>query len=294
MTGAGLPIDEALRDAYLARLELEAEPPSVDALQRLHRAQVERVPYETMWIHAGESWGIDTRGSIERIAREGRGGYCFHLNGAFSELLRSLGYAVTRHVGGVHGPPGPDREMLTNHLVLTVGDLPTTENPSGTWYIDAGLGDALHEALPLIAGDYDEGPFHLGLEETSDGVGDWHLTHDPAGGFAGMSWRSAAASMGDFVERHEWLRSSPDSGFVRVATAQRRDASGVDILRGLVLERVGTGSAPSEPLTQRADWFGALADVFGLRFDRLPPEALDLLWERSLATHRQWDAAGRP
>ena len=129
---------DELTASYLARLGLEPEPPSLDALQRLHRAQVERVPYETMWIHAGESWGIDPRDSMQRIAQQGRGGYCFHLNGAFSELLQALGYAVTRHVGGVHGPPGPDVEVLTNHLVLTVADLPTDENPSGVWYVDAG------------------------------------------------------------------------------------------------------------------------------------------------------------
>src|SRR6185437_6116976 len=42
-------VDSDLRDAYLARLGLEAEPPSVEALRWLHRRQVERVPYETMW-----------------------------------------------------------------------------------------------------------------------------------------------------------------------------------------------------------------------------------------------------
>ena len=51
-------LGDVFQTAYLRRLGLEAEPPSVDALQRLHRAQVERVPYETMWIHAGEPWGI--------------------------------------------------------------------------------------------------------------------------------------------------------------------------------------------------------------------------------------------
>ena len=65
-----------------AALGLEAEPPSVDGLRRLHRAHVERVPYETMWIHADEPWGIDPEESVGRIARDGRGGYCFHLNGA--------------------------------------------------------------------------------------------------------------------------------------------------------------------------------------------------------------------
>jgi arylamine N-acetyltransferase len=292
MTGV---LDPALQAAYLERLGLEAEPPSVAALQRLHRRQVERVPYETLWIHAGEAWGIEPADSVARIALEGRGGYCFHLNGAFSELLRSLGYVVARHVGGVHGPDGPDPEMLTNHLVLTVSGLPADENPSGTWYVDAGLGDALHEAVPLAAAELHQGPYHLRLEETQDGVGDWHLTHDPAGSFVGMSWRSAEATMAEFAPRHEWLSTSPESGFVRLVTVQRRDATGVDILRGLMLTRVGEGEPHSSaPLTERGDWFGVLADVFGITFSSTAPEALDRLWERSLATHRAWEAAGRP
>jgi arylamine N-acetyltransferase len=284
-------LDEDVVRAYLARLGLEREAPSLDALVRLHRAQVEQVPYETLWIHAGEDWGIDPRDSIGRIVHERRGGYCFHLNGAFSEVLRTLGYAVVRHVGGVHGPPGPDAQSLTNHLVLTVGDLPTNDNPGGTWYVDAGLGDALHEPLPLLAGPYEQGPYHLSLEATADGVGDWHLTHDPAGSFAGMSWRAAPTEMAAFADRHDWLRSSPDSGFVRLATVQRRDAAGVDIMRGLVLTRNGVGTAPAAPLTERGDWFGALADVFGLRFEHTPAEALDRLWANVLATHRAWEGS---
>ena len=97
-------MDGDLRDAYLGRLGLEAEPPSADALRRLHQAHAERVPYETVWIATEDSWDVDPARAAERIARHGRGGYCFHLNGAFSELLAELGYRVTRHVGGVHGP----------------------------------------------------------------------------------------------------------------------------------------------------------------------------------------------
>lgn len=33
--------------AYLDRLGLDAEPPSLQALTRLHRAHVERIAYET-------------------------------------------------------------------------------------------------------------------------------------------------------------------------------------------------------------------------------------------------------
>ncbi len=61
-------IGSELRTAYLHRLGLDAEPPSVEALQQLHRRHVERVPYETMWLHAGEQWGIDPVDSVSRIA----------------------------------------------------------------------------------------------------------------------------------------------------------------------------------------------------------------------------------
>ena len=64
---------DATRDAYLARLGLDAEPPSAEALFRLHRAQVERVPYETLWIHLGEGWGIDAAESFRRIATQPMG-----------------------------------------------------------------------------------------------------------------------------------------------------------------------------------------------------------------------------
>lgn len=267
-----------------------AEPPSVGALWRIHRAHVERIPYETTWLHIGERWGVDPSDSVERIAHHGRGGYCFHLNGALSELLGALGYQVTRHVGGVHGPDGPAEGSMTNHLVLTVAGFPSDANPAGTWYVDAGLGDALHEPMPLVAGEYEQGPFRLGLAATPGEVGDWHLRHDPAGEFVGMSFRSAPAVMAEFAARNEYLSSSPDSSFAKVVTAQRRDAAGVDILRGLVLSRVGAAASPGTPVTDRDEWFDVLLDVFGLRLDGVEPAARDRLWDRVRTTHRAWEA----
>ena len=86
---------------------------------------------------------------------------------------------------------------------------------------------------------------------------------------------------------------SPESAFVRVGTAQRRDATGADVMRGVVLGRLGDGATTTD-LTDRRDWFEALAEVFGLTFPGAPDEELDLLWERTIEGHRSWDAAGRP
>lgn len=272
--------------AYLARLGLELEPPSVEALHRLHRAHVEHIPYETVWLRLGEPWTVDAHESMKRVAHRGRGGYCFHVNGAFSELLRAVGYDVTRHVGGVHGPDGPSEDAMANHLVLTVAGLPSDANPDGTWYVDAGLGDALYDPLPLQPGEYQQGPFCYTLTATPGRIGDWHFTHDPRGSFAGMSWRSAPAEMPDFAAQHRHLSTSPDSLFVQYLVVERRNASGVDILAGLGLWRLDAAPRSTRVLTERRDWFDALTDVFGLRLDGADPAALDRLWERNLAEHR--------
>jgi arylamine N-acetyltransferase len=287
------PLDVEVRDAYLRRLGLDAEPPSVEALQRLQRRHVERVPYETLWIHADERWDIDPSTSAARIALQGRGGYCYHLNGALGSLLSSLGYAVRSHPGGVRADGLPESRSMGNHLVLTVSALPTEANPSGVWHVDAGLGDALHEPLPLLAGAYVQEPFHLALDRLpGDGDG-WLFTHDPSGGFRTMRWHMVDARVGDFSTQHRWLSTSPESGFVRVAMAERRDATGVDVMRGLVLTRLGERAATSEPLTSRDEWFAALADVFDLRFESSAPDALDALWERVERGHEQWHEDGR-
>jgi N-hydroxyarylamine O-acetyltransferase len=282
-------LDPGVREAYLARLGLEADSPTAAGLGLLTQRHVERVPYETLWMHAGETWNIDPSESAARIALHGRGGYCYHTNGALGLLLTSLGYAVRGHIGGVHGPEGPNADVMGNHLVLTVDQLPTEANPAGVWYVDIGLGDALHAPLPLAAGIHDQAPFRLSLEQGDDGSS-WHLTHDPGGGFTGMTWTSGRASMADFETKHHWFSTSPDSPFMQVPMAERRDATGVDVIRGLILTRIGDRAHTAEPVTRRAEWFDLLADMFDLRFHASTPEARDRLWDSVLTAHHRREA----
>src|SRR5688500_5469650 len=118
--------------AYLRRLGVAPGPPSVEQLFAIHRAQVEVVPYETTWIHLGETWTVDAGAALARIVRSHRGGYCFHLNGTLGAVLRSLGYDVTTHAASVQGapdrPPGP----VGDHAALVVRDIPDDD---GAWLV---------------------------------------------------------------------------------------------------------------------------------------------------------------
>ncbi len=266
---------DTMTTAYLNRIGVEAEPPSTQALARLHRAQVERVAYETFWIHLDEGWTIDPAESLRRIAYERRGGYCFQVNGALALVLRELGYRVGWHVAGVHDDTGAN---LGNHVALIVEDLPSDPNAGGRWYVDAGLGDVLHEPVPLVSGLYPQGPTLFAL--AAGGAADWHLS----GSFGGVSIVDRAVPLSTFAARHEYNSTSPASSFARTVTAQRRHAGGSSVLRGCVWTRTDQAAVTIESL---ADWRTLLADEFDVVPD-VPSRQLHTLWTSVRRTHETW------
>ena len=268
----------SLIGAYLSRLGLSHPgPPSVENLHALHTAHVERIAYETFDLYLGRPPGIDPVASAERIAHLGRGGYCYHLNGAMSVLLEALGYRVSRHVAGVQVGPDHPARATGNHLALVVDGLPSRESPDGRWMVDVGLGDALHAPLPLRTGRHQQGPFIYALQPWATG---WRLDHDPRGSFLGVNFTTEPSTMDAFAGWHTYLASSPDSRFVATATAQRRDASGVDILRGCLFTRIAANGGYRRLVTDRDAWFQLLADRFGLTFDEFDGATRNTLWER--------------
>jgi arylamine N-acetyltransferase len=281
-------------DGYLGRLGVRHPGrPSVAGLFAVHRAHVERVPYETLKIQLGRPTTIDPGESADRIVRNRQGGYCYHLNGAFSALLAALGYDVTWHRAGVQRrgllePPGADG----NHLGLTIAGLPAAAAPDGRWLVDVGLGDALYEPIPLRAGVYHQPPYTFALRPSDVEPAGWRLDHDEKGSFAGVDFAADQAETGDFEAQHKYLSTSPESGFVRVMTAQRRHASGADILRSCTLARIAHGGSQVITLDQRTDWFAALADIFGLSLIGVDDASIGELWTKVHSSHLAWVAAG--
>lgn len=277
--------------AYLDLLGLPRPgEPGLEAFRALHRAHVERIAYENLDIQLGRPRGIDPAGSIRAIL-SGRGGSCYNLNGAFSELLAALGYRVTRHRGEVHGRlDAPDPAGYGNHMALTV------ELDGRRWMADVGLGNAHHEPMPLAEGEHRQGPFAFRLARdrwaqsapTPTGTADtgpaqhWRFTHDPAlKSFHGMAFTLAPAAWRDFQPRYRELSTAPDSHLVRVAQLFRRDPDGFDSLVACSLTRVEQGGVRMHrELSTADDWFGAAESVFGLRLGEVTREDRNRLWPR--------------
>ncbi|MEN3539927.1 arylamine N-acetyltransferase [Microbispora sp. ZYX-F-249] len=273
--------------AYLRRLGVERPArPTLPALRALHRAHVERVPYETLDVQLGRPTTVNPLDSAERVLR-GRGGYCVQLNGAFTALLTALGYDVTWHRAGVQGSAAapPSSADHAPHLA------PTVTLDGEVWLTDVGLGDGLYEPVPLTAGEHTQGPFTFRLGPSQVEPGGWRFDHDPRGAIAGMDIETEPADEDDFARWHGYLCTSPESRLVRAAVVMRRDAVGADCLTGCVLRRIeGTGRSVRE-LTGADEWFGVLEDVFGLDLTDLDPAERAALWTKVRTAHEAWRAA---
>jgi arylamine N-acetyltransferase len=284
--GAVRPDPRADVAGYLGRLGLE-RPARPDAawLFAVQRAHMERIPYENLEIQLGRPTSLDPAEAIGRIVR-GRGGYCFHLNGALGTLLAAVGYEVTRHLGDVRGERADQHsaELTINHQALTV----VCEGER--WLVDAGLGDAPYEPMPLRAGHVaPQGPFAYGMERWSGRVGGWRFVHDPrAESFVSMVFAPEPVEPAAFAEAHLRLSTSPDSSFVRAAVVSRRDARGADVLRGRVNHRIDAAGVSKRLVDTPGDWFALLADVYGLELPDVDGAERERLWARVSAAHEQW------
>jgi arylamine N-acetyltransferase len=284
-------LPDAVADAYLARLGVDARRGEVDigTLTALAEAHVERIVWENVDIYRGRPPAIEPFASVERLLA-GRGGYCYHLNGAFAVLLEWLEVDVTRHLSGVHGrgvdvAPGPNG----NHLGLT-----TRLADGSEWLVDVGLGEGPAGPLPLAHGVYDQHGFTYTVSPSTFDTDGWRLEHDVRGSFLGVDFSRAVATTSDFLAMHETLSTSPSSRFVKVVSISRRATGGIDGLRGCVFSRITPSGVERRDVGSADEWWGLVVDHFELEYRDISADERLRLWTRLHKTHDAWDAAGRP
>jgi arylamine N-acetyltransferase len=154
------------------------------------------------------------------------------------------------------------------------------------WLVDTGLGNAIHEPVPLREGVITQGPFRYRLRRRDGG---WRFVHDVTlRSFSGMDFDDAPAAPADFVAKHIELSTSPESMFVRVATVQRRDADGVDQMRGAMFTRFDAAGHHERTVSGPDEWYAILRDTFGLSLDDVDAAAKARLWDTVWSAHREW------
>jgi arylamine N-acetyltransferase len=270
-------------DGYLARLGISSRPaPTWETLVDLHHRHLDTVPYENLAIMLGSPTSADPGEALERIAAGGNAGYCFHHNGAFELVLRSLGFAVQRRPASMLEEVASSG--LLDHLVLVVDGLPRPENPAGRWWPDLGYGDGFRDPLPLVEGVHRQGRFAYRIVRLSDRG--WTFHHDPVGSFHGSVVGPPGVAQAEVDAHHRRLSTPPDGAFTRLLVVQRRGATGADTLRGVRHTRTGEGAFVRD-LRAYPDWRATVVSL-GVSLAGVAEEALAALHHRMLTVHEDW------
>ena len=123
-------------EKYLARIGMslpEDFAPDSAFLRELQFAHCTHVPYENLDIIRGIPLSLDEVDLYKKVVEQGKGGFCFELNGLFAWLLRQLGYKVTEYAARYLR--GESELPMRRHRVLKF------EATDGVWCCDVGIGE---------------------------------------------------------------------------------------------------------------------------------------------------------
>lgn len=276
--------------AYLKRIGMDdIKKPTLEYLIELQRAHVQYLSWQTVDIFAGRPSGISLQESTQLIL-QGRSGYCFHLNGAFSVLLRSLGYTVDWHRGGVQ-PYGEQPRVNSFHLGLSV-HLPDADPTVERWIVDVGLGGMPFEPLPLRYGTYGQAPFTYQLMPSSVAAGGWRLEYEPNGPSEGVDYApDVVHDLGEFVPKHEFYSQAAESPWHNVFLLRQRDEISSHELRGCMLRTHDIEGIRKTEIQSYTEWRNVLTEIFHEPLVNYSELECQDMWERVQAAHTEWKRA---
>ncbi len=229
--------------------------PTVDhaTLTHLQQLHMTAVPFENLHITRGIHVPTDAGSSYDKIVRQGRGGWCFELNGAFGALLEAIGFRVTL-LGAAVLLDGPNQ--VIEHLALEV----LADEP---YLVDVGFGDSFTRPLALNrAGPQDGGNATYELIPSPQGT---TLTRHRDGlPSPEYRFKRVAHTLDDFTAVSDSMQDDPNKRWRSEPFATRLLDGGPDRVtvtrhhRKLIRE----GVVDEQPLDgdeweqQLVDWFG--------------------------------------
>lgn len=233
-------------EKYFRRIGLEMPEtivPDGELLKKLHFAHCTTVPYENLDIIRNIPLRLDDEGLYQKVVEEGKGGYCFELNGLFAWLLRELGYKVTeyasRYLRGESSIP------MRRHRVLKV------EATDGVYCADVGIGEVCPRyPLKLVEG-LEQSQFDECYRFDKDEALGWVLMDLYKGQWRQFySFTEEPQLPQDYIALSFYCEKHPDSPFIHAEMFSLKTDTGRITLDGNVYKEFNNGEVTVKELTE--------------------------------------------
>ncbi len=252
-------------EAYLARLDLDREEPTLKFLRKLHSAHIHRVPFENLDIHYNRKIQLNYQKIFDKIVRKRRGGFCYELNGLFYHLLYHLGYecyvtsAQMKNDSGEFSPP-------YDHMVIIA------KIEKEDYLVDVGFGNAFSYPKLIKKGV-------VQMDYTTY----WRFTQDPDENLL-LQFSSNASNFQtkyrfsfeekqiiQFMEMCEFHQTSEKSPFTQRKMITIKTEDGRVTLTDRKLKLLKLGEKEELPILNEDEFLSKLEQYFGISYQQLSP-----------------------
>lgn len=245
-------------DAYLKRIQyVGSREPTIETLRHLCLNHLYTVPFENLDIlPLRKPILLDQHVFFEKIVRHRRGGFCYELNGLFSQLLKELGYNVTMfsaRAANDHGNFGHEFDHMT--LLVELDE---------RWLVDVGFGDSFREPLLL---DYQKEQIQFNRAyRISENDGIWRLEEKKDG----LDWKDQYIftliphELSEYEGMCLYHQLSPESSFTQKKICTRATPFGRITLSDIRFITTMNKKRKEELLVSEDEFRNALRLYFGI------------------------------
>ena len=195
---------------------------------------------------------------LHKVVAENRGGFCYELNGAFYELLSSIGFEVRYLSAGVYSKEGVCSPEY-DHMALMV-------NFDGKEFLaDVGFGDSFIEPLKFVTGEIQKDVREHFLISESENKGYFNLKRSTDGVEFNPQYKfsSAGRKLNEFSLMCEYNQISPASHFTQQVICSKATASGRISLIDLKLIETRNGIKKQWDISE-AEFYSLLKTDFNI------------------------------
>jgi len=229
---------------YFSRINYrERATDDATTLHAIMRHQLFSIPFENLDVQAGKVVSMVPDDIADKLLRQGRGGYCYELNGLFAMALEALGF--TYRFVAARPMFYPVRRPKTHMAVIAEAD-------GRQWLCDLGFGSyGIRAPVALDMLDTDIMQDFDTFQLSRDARGDYLLKAKVEGGWTNQyGFDLSYQEWIDFVPANYLNSMHPDAIFVQKLLVIQHYPEGRSILLGDILKTITAGRVEKQILTK--------------------------------------------